>query len=198
MVKKISKIIESMRQEGLIEGYYEDLESSERGDKLFLVPMENGIKKYRYDKIPGKLIFVDLENYTGASVYINSDMNGVEIYEVNLDNIPKLRELQNEAKLVIDKIKEYRDFANEVLNKKSFLKNLFRNDEISVLDKETRTNFTIDFDGEEYDFMINNISFWFVGTKTNLPIAMDESIQHIESFNRSIDIIIEIIERLYK
>ena len=198
MVKKISKIIESMRQEGLIEGYYEDLEFSERGDRLFLVPMENGIKKYRYDKIPGKLIFVDLENDTGASVYINSDMNGVEIYEVNLDNIPKLRELQNEAKLVIDKIKEYREFANEVLNKKSFLKNLFRNDEISVLDKESRTNFTIDFDGEEYDFMINNISFWFVGTKTNLPIAMDESIQHIESFNRSIDIIIEIIERLYK
>lgn len=198
MVKKISKIIESMRQEGLIEGYYEDLESSERGDKLFLVPMENGIKQCRYDKIPGKLIFVDLDNHTGASVYINSDMNGVEIYEVNLDNIPKLRELQNEAKLVIDKIKEYREFANEVLNKKSFLKNLFRNDEISVLDKESRTNFTIDFDGEEYDFMINNISFWFVGTKTNLPIAMDESIQHIESFNRSIDIIIEIIERLYK
>ena len=196
MVEKISKIIESMRV--LIEGYYEDLESGEIVNKLFLVPMENGIKKYRYDNIPGKLIFMDLENYAGASVYITSDMNGMEIYEVNLDNIAKLRELQNEAKLVIDKIKEYKEFANEVLNKNSFLKNLFRNDEISVLDKETRTDFTIDFDGEEYSFMINNISFWFVGTKTNLPIAMDEAIQHIETFNRSIDITIEIINRLCK
>ena len=55
MLKEIDKAIGIIREKGLLDNYYEDIDCSPSGDAIYLVPKKDGVKQNRFGKIPGKI-----------------------------------------------------------------------------------------------------------------------------------------------
>lgn len=199
MLRKIDESIGMIREEGLLDNYYEDIDCSPSGDAIYLVPKKDGMKQNRFGKIPGKIKFTEYESKLDEEkhlcLYLSSDMNGVEMYKSPEENIAKFTELKSTIEKIIIKINEVIDFCDPILKNKSFMKDLFKN-EIDVLETETRTDFSFDYEDDKYIFRVNNIDYWFYSENTDLIEAMKDVLNHIYDYKESIVIIITLLHIL--
>lgn len=199
MLREIDKAIGMIREEGLLDNYYEDIDCSPSGDAIYLVPKKDGVKQNRFGKIPGKIKFTEYESKLDEEkhlcLYLSSDMNGVEMYESPEKNITKFTELKSTIEKLIVKINEVITFCDPILNSKSFMKDLFKN-EMDVLETETRTDFGFDYEYDKYIFRVNNIDYWFYSENTDLIEAMKDVLNHIYVYKESIVIIIALLHIL--
>lgn len=117
------------------------------------------------------------------------------MYESPEKNITKFTELKSTIEKLIVKINEVIDFCDPILNSKSFMKDLFKN-ELDVLETETRTDFGFDYEYDKYIFRVNNIDYWFYSENTDLIEAMKDVLNHIYNYKESIAIIITLLHIL--
>lgn len=194
MLKTVSIIIDALEKEGKLEKYIKEIDCSPTGDAIYLIPKD--VKENNFGKIPGKIKFTEFKSTLNINqhlcVYLSSDVNGLTLYKESEKNIEKLNNLYDNITNLQMKCEDGKSFCETIMNLDHFMNSIFKNI-LAVYEENTNAYFNFEYEEDKYLFRLSHNDYMFFAETNDLLKSIDEVIEHIRLYSRSIKILIEIL-----